>query len=93
MLTCIRFAFGALLFIPFVKRPKKDWGKLVLLSMTLYGFPLTATCYAIQTIDASIAALTSQLDVPFAWLFSIVQAFCRVIMTRGVISVLVADLL
>ena len=67
-----RFYLGTFLLIKFVKIPKKYLLKLFFLSFTLYSIPITLTAIAVKHVDASIAALTTLLDVPFAWILSVI---------------------
>lgn len=64
--TSLRVLFMGLLGVFFVKVPKKDWFKLSLLSFCLFGLPLGLTTYAVTGMDASLVALFTELEVPFA---------------------------
>lgn len=50
----------------FVKKPKGEWLKILLLSVTLFSFSLGASTVAIVDVDASIAALLNELEIFFA---------------------------
>ncbi len=71
-MVALRFFLGFILFIPFVPAPKNEWLGLGLLSLTLFSLPLALTNYAIAHLDSAIVALASQLEVPFAWLLSVI---------------------
>lgn len=67
--TAIRLSLmGSCVF--FVKTPKKDWRKIIILSCSLFTLTLAPTALAIKHVDASIAALLNELEVPFAALLS-----------------------
>jgi O-acetylserine/cysteine efflux transporter len=70
-IVAARFIIGAVCLSFFIKLPHKDIGKLILLSFTLHIIPVSLTSVAIEHVDSSIAALTVLLDVPFAWLLSV----------------------
>lgn len=70
--TGLRLFFMGLLGVFFVQVPKKDWGKLVLLAFCLFGLPLGMTTYAVVEMDASLVALLTELEVPFALLLGVI---------------------
>jgi O-acetylserine/cysteine efflux transporter len=71
-LVATRFFVGCLFLLPFVKPPRGEWLQVFLVAITLFALPLALTNYAIKHIDASIVALASQLEVPFAWILSVI---------------------
>jgi len=71
-LVSLRFFVGGIFFVFFVKFPRKELLQLFLLSFTLHAIPLSLTAISIQYIDAALASLTTQLDVPFAWILSVI---------------------
>lgn len=63
----IRLFFMSLLSLPFLNFPKgrKEWGKLTLIGITLFVLPFGLTSIAVLYVDASIAALITELEVVF----------------------------
>ena len=62
----LRFALVALLLVPFAKRPVRAWRKLLLISVTLGFLHFALMFTGLTQIDAATAAITVQLQVPFA---------------------------
>jgi len=54
----------------FISMPKKQIKMLSLLSVTLFTLTLAPTTIALKSVDAAIAALITELEVPFAALIS-----------------------
>ena len=65
-----RLLISSLLFLPFVSFPKKYWYIIVVLSFTLFTATLGSTTLALKEVDAAIAALITELEVPFAAILS-----------------------
>jgi O-acetylserine/cysteine efflux transporter len=71
-LVAMRFLLGGSLLVFFVRIPHRDFLKLLLLSLTFYSVPIVLTSVSIKYVDASLAAFTTILSVPFAWALSVV---------------------
>lgn len=69
-LIALRFALVAALLLPFVSVPRPLLGRIFLLSLTLGGLHFSLMFTAMGRLDASTAAVTVQLQVPFAALLS-----------------------
>lgn len=65
-LVAMRFGLVALVMVPFVARPSGHWREVIAISFTL-GFVHFALMFTGLTgVDAATAAITIQLQVPFA---------------------------
>lgn len=65
-LITLRFLLVAVLLLPFVPRPTGRWRQVILISVTL-GFLHFALMFSgLDRLDAATAAITIQLQVPFA---------------------------
>lgn len=65
-LIALRFVLVAVLLLPFVARPTGRWRQVILISVTL-GFLHFALMFSgLDRLDAATAAITIQLQVPFA---------------------------
>jgi O-acetylserine/cysteine efflux transporter len=73
LLVGIRFALVALLLIGFVPIPRGNIGKIVALSMSMGALHFGLMFMGIRDVDAAIASVAIQLQVPFAallaWIF------------------------
>ena len=72
LLVHLRFAIGALILLPWLKPLGDNKLKVFWLSLTLHSIPVTLTAVAVGKVDASLASLTTQLDVPFSWLLCVI---------------------
>ena len=66
LMMALRFFLVALLMVPFVKPPKGHWREVLLISFTLGLLHFSLLFLGLADIDAATAALTIQLQVPFA---------------------------
>lgn len=70
LMMTLRFALVAILLVPFVKRPAAPMSRVLGLAFTL-GFLHFALFFSgLNGIDASVAAIVIQLQVPFAVILS-----------------------
>ena len=72
MLTSLRFFAVALLLVPFVKPPRGRWRDLLVISMLLGVAHFALMFNGLAGLDASTAAISIQLQVPFASLLAAV---------------------
>ena len=70
LLMALRFALVALLLGPFVKPPTGRWPQIVAISVTLGLLHFAMMITGLAGIDAATAAITIQLQVPFAALLA-----------------------
>jgi len=70
LLVGLRFALVALLLAPFARLPRGRWGRLIALSFTLGLLHFPLMFLGLRDIDAATAAITVQLQVPFAALIA-----------------------
>ena len=68
--VALRLLISSVVCLPFVTRPKNNWGMILLLSITLFTLTLGTAVLALKEVDASIAALMTELEVPFAAILS-----------------------
>lgn len=68
----LRFALVAVLLLPFVKAPRGDMKAIALLGFTLGGLHFSSMFTGLSGLDAGMAAIASQAQVPFAALLSAV---------------------
>jgi len=69
----LRFALVAILLLPFVKAPSaKDMKAIALLGFTLGGLHFSSMFTGLKNLDAGLAAIATQSQVPFAALLSAV---------------------
>lgn len=66
LLMTLRFGIVALLLVPFVPRPTGRWREIALLSFVLGFLHFTMMFTGLDGIDAATAAISVQLQVPFA---------------------------
>jgi O-acetylserine/cysteine efflux transporter len=66
LMMALRFFLVALLMVPFVKPPTGHWRQVLLISFTLGLVHFSLLFLGLVDIDAATAALTIQLQVPFA---------------------------
>ncbi len=66
LLMTLRFGLSALLMAPFVKLPRGRWREVFLISVTLGLIHFALMFTGLAGIDAATAAITIQLQVPFA---------------------------
>jgi O-acetylserine/cysteine efflux transporter len=70
MLTSLRFFAVALLLTPFVKPPRGRWRDMLVISMLLGVAHFALMFNGLTGLDASTAAISIQLQVPFASLLA-----------------------
>jgi O-acetylserine/cysteine efflux transporter len=70
LLVALRFALVAVVLLPFVKRPKGEWGSILLVSIFLGLLHFSLMFNGIRDVDASTAAIAIQLQVPFSALLA-----------------------
>jgi len=70
LMMAMRFALVALLLVPFVRRPLAPMRRVVGLSFTLGCLHFALFFTGLKSIDASVAAIVIQLQVPFAVILS-----------------------
>jgi O-acetylserine/cysteine efflux transporter len=69
----LRFALVAILLLPFVKMPsRQDMKAIALLGFTLGGLHFSSMFTGMKNLDAGLAAISTQSQVPFAALLSAV---------------------
>lgn len=66
LLLAFRFAAVALLLVPFVPIPKAKMGQIFMLSVVLGTIHFALMFVGISGVDASVASIAIQLQVPFA---------------------------
>lgn len=66
----LRWALVAILLVPFVKPPRGHWGAVFLISVTLGFLHFALMFTGLRDIDASTAAISIQIQVPFAALLA-----------------------
>lgn len=71
-LMALRFAVVAALLVPFVRLPRERIGALAALSVTLGLIHFSLMFTALRFVDASVASITIQIQVPFAALLAAV---------------------
>ena len=69
-LVTLRFALVAALLVPFVRFPRGRFVPLLVLAMTLGTLHFSLMFSALNSIDASVAAVAIQTQVPFAAILS-----------------------
>ncbi len=70
LLMALRFGLVALLLGPFVKRPHGFWRDVVYISVTLGSLHFAMMFTGLDDLDAAVAAIAIQLQVPFAALLA-----------------------
>ena len=68
----LRFAFSAMLLVPFVAMPRGRMKEIAALSVVLGAVHFSMMFTGLKTIDASTAAIAIQLQVPFSALLATV---------------------
>lgn len=66
LMIALRFAIVAILLLPFVKMPRDKMAGILALSFTLGGVHFGLMFTGLRDLDASAAAIATQLQVPFA---------------------------
>src|SRR5690606_5540116 len=69
-LTALRFLLVALLLVSFVPRPRGRMGEIAALSVTLGSLHFGLAYTGLKGVDASVAAVAMQIQVPFAALLA-----------------------
>ena len=69
-LVASRFLLVAVLLLPFAKRPHGQWGAIFAIAVVLGLFHFSFMFNGLKTVDAATAAITIQLQVPFAALLA-----------------------
>lgn len=69
-LVAARFLLVALLLLPFAKRPHGQWGAIFAIAVVLGLLHFSFMFNGLKTVDAATAAITIQLQVPFAALLA-----------------------
>jgi O-acetylserine/cysteine efflux transporter len=72
LLMCLRFTLVALLLLPFVRAPRGKLGAIALLSVTLGTVHFSLMFAGMARLDAGIASIVVQTQVPIAAIFSAV---------------------
>ena len=72
LLVALRFALVAVLLVPFVRVPRGHLRGLILLALTLGTVHFSLMFTALRYVDASVAAIAIQSQVPFAAMLSAV---------------------
>lgn len=70
LMIALRFALVAVLLVPFVQRPRGRLGEIALFSVTLGLLHFSLMFSGLARVDAAVAAITIQIQVPFAALLS-----------------------
>lgn len=70
MLVAMRFALVAAILLPFVKPPTGRFREILLLSFVLATLHFSMMFTGLKTVDAATAAISLQLQVPFAALLA-----------------------
>jgi len=71
-LVAMRFALVAALLLPVVRVPRGHLGRIALLSVTLGLVHFSAMYMALRHVDAAVASIAVQIQVPFAALLAAV---------------------
>ncbi len=66
LLTGLRFLLVAVLLLPFVRLPKRQWPLILLLSGLMGGFHFGLLFVSVAGLDVATAAIVGQLAVPFS---------------------------
>ena len=66
LLMALRFGLVTVMLLPFVKRPQGQWRQVMLLSVTLGFLHFALMFTGLSQLDAATAAISIQLQVPFA---------------------------
>jgi len=69
-LVASRFLLVAVLLLPFAKRPHGQWGAVFAIAVVLGLLHFSFMFNGLKTVDAATAAITIQLQVPFAALLA-----------------------
>lgn len=70
MLVGVRFALVAVLLLPFARPPRGQWLGVAILSVTMGSLHFGLMFSGIEGVDASVAAIAIQMQVPFAALLA-----------------------
>ncbi|MCG8354982.1 MAG: EamA family transporter [Kiloniellales bacterium] len=70
LLMALRFGLAALLIAPFVPRPHGHWREVILISTSLGLIHFALMFTGLKNLDAAVAAVVIQLQVPFAALLA-----------------------
>lgn len=70
LMIALRFALVAVLLVPFVQRPRRRLAEIALFSVTLGLLHFSLMFSGLARVDAAVAAITIQIQVPFAALLS-----------------------
>jgi len=70
LLTGLRFSLVALVMVPFVPRPREKLGQILALSLTLGSLHFSLMFSGLKDVDASVAAIAVQVQVPFSSLLA-----------------------
>lgn len=65
-MMALRFALVAAILLPFVAVPRGHWRRIAMLSMTLGSLHFSLMFLGLAGLDAGTAAITAQIQVPFA---------------------------
>ncbi|MEM7441840.1 MAG: EamA family transporter [Pseudomonadota bacterium] len=66
----LRFTIVAVLLAPWARLPRKYWREVAILSVVLGFAHFTVIIYGLHYVDASVAAIAIQIQVPFAALLA-----------------------
>ncbi|RFA27285.1 hypothetical protein CAI21_14675 [Alkalilimnicola ehrlichii] len=89
-LLALRFTIVAAVMVPFVRRPPRHcWKAVVLVSVALGVFHFGLMFMGIARVDASTAAIATQLGVPFSTVLAVIF-FRDVLGWRRILGILVA---
>jgi len=66
LLTALRFFVVAILLVPFVPRPRRILTRILPLSVTLGSLHFSLMFVGLTRVDASVASIAIQLQIPFA---------------------------
>ena len=66
----LRFLIVAVLLAPWARVPREYWREVAILSVLLGFAHFTVIIYGLHYVDASVAAITTQIQVPFAALLA-----------------------
>ena len=66
LLMTLRFLLVAAFLLPFVRRPQGQWCEVLMISVTLGLLHFSLMFTGLSRLDAAIAAIAIQLQVPFA---------------------------
>jgi O-acetylserine/cysteine efflux transporter len=70
LVMVLRFALIAAVMLPFAKLPRRHLGPIALLSFTMGTLHFGLMFTALKELDAAVAAIVTQVQVPFAVLLS-----------------------